>query len=524
MKKIFFISILLFFSVCLYAQIDSETNPDGYQRFYYENGQLSSEGYMENGRPNGYWKNYYPNGKIRSEGKRTNFELDSIWCFYDEEGFLSKKIQYKSGLKHGHSILYQNNKIEDSTVQIMISKELYYEDSKNGISEYYYPETGNLKLSIPFVSDKRHGLAKEYTQSGEIHRILEYYNGFLTESSMVNRKNSEGKKTGKWVDFHPAGQLKTVAYYQNGKLHGTYTEFSKSGEIMKEEQYRNGEILIATEEAAKIKAKLSQTYHSNGKLAYEGAFIDSIPIGLHKIYNENGKLEVAKEFNEIGQITAQGKLSQEGEKDSLWTFYFPDGNIRSKGAFINGKRDGSWQFFFENGNIEQSGEYQLGKPEGEWIWYYPNGKVLRKENYRKGKREGMYYEFKENGDTIQYGEFFDDVQNGKWYLHVGDHTEIGSYELGLKQGEWTHYYNGETIIFRGNYIDNEPDGTHEWFYTNGQPEEIGKYIMGIKDGKWYKYHRDGSIFLIIEYKTVDLYKINGKRWDKVDKMIEKNNK
>ena len=48
-------------SLMLYAQ-KNETDPNGYNKFYYKNGQISSEGYMVNGKPNGYWKNYYPDG------------------------------------------------------------------------------------------------------------------------------------------------------------------------------------------------------------------------------------------------------------------------------------------------------------------------------------------------------------------------------------------------------------------------------------------------------------------------------
>ena len=47
--------------------------------YYFENGQVSSEGYLRNGNPDGYWKSYHRNGKIKSEGNRKEYLLDGIW-------------------------------------------------------------------------------------------------------------------------------------------------------------------------------------------------------------------------------------------------------------------------------------------------------------------------------------------------------------------------------------------------------------------------------------------------------------
>ena len=69
--------LLVLSGICSSAQ-DTITK-DGFQKFYYQNGVLSSEGTMRSGKPDGYWKSYYENGKLKSEGNRKNFELDSLW-------------------------------------------------------------------------------------------------------------------------------------------------------------------------------------------------------------------------------------------------------------------------------------------------------------------------------------------------------------------------------------------------------------------------------------------------------------
>ena len=63
-------------------QIDSI--PNGvYTQFKHANGNVSSEGYLLNGKPEGYWKNYFETGTLKSEGSRKNFKLDGSWKFYD---------------------------------------------------------------------------------------------------------------------------------------------------------------------------------------------------------------------------------------------------------------------------------------------------------------------------------------------------------------------------------------------------------------------------------------------------------
>ena len=59
----------------------AQQTKDGYNKLYYPNGKISSEGTIRNGKPDGYWKNYYENGKLKSEGNRKDFKLDSFGNF-----------------------------------------------------------------------------------------------------------------------------------------------------------------------------------------------------------------------------------------------------------------------------------------------------------------------------------------------------------------------------------------------------------------------------------------------------------
>ena len=98
------ITLLLLF-ICLFYSFGfsqpNDVNPNGYNKFYYSNGKISSEGNMVNGKPDGFWKTYYVDGVLKSIGNRLNFELDSTWLFFNEKGDTTQKIDYKNGKKNG---------------------------------------------------------------------------------------------------------------------------------------------------------------------------------------------------------------------------------------------------------------------------------------------------------------------------------------------------------------------------------------------------------------------------------------
>src|SRR6202012_2084495 len=100
---------------------------DGYNKLYYQNGKISSEGMMRNGKPDGYWKNYYENGKLKSEGNRKDFKLDSLWKFYTPKGLMYLEYTYKTGKKNGFKYTYAPLK-KDSSRGELGAKEYYVND------------------------------------------------------------------------------------------------------------------------------------------------------------------------------------------------------------------------------------------------------------------------------------------------------------------------------------------------------------------------------------------------------------
>ena len=71
---------------------------DGYRKFYYPSGKISSEGNFVNDKPDGTWKSYYENGVLKSEGDRKNTILEGVWKFYDEKGHQSSEHHYSNNI------------------------------------------------------------------------------------------------------------------------------------------------------------------------------------------------------------------------------------------------------------------------------------------------------------------------------------------------------------------------------------------------------------------------------------------
>jgi antitoxin component YwqK of YwqJK toxin-antitoxin module len=469
---------------------------DGYQKFYYPGGVLSSEGLLKNGKPDGYWKSYHENGKIKSEGNRRNWELDSIWKFYNEEGKLILEVNYKAGRKNGKKTSYAD---KETIV------ENFKNDVKDGYTRYYFAD-GRLKLEIPFVNGVEQGFGKEFGADGTIVTLTEYKRGFIVDRLRINRKDQSGLKQGRWYYFYASGSLKMEGTYRNDKKEGYFKEYTEQGDLLRISKYVND---VIQPDAAEIqKLEVENEYYPDGKVRVSSMYRNGIPEGVKREFNPEGKVERAYLFRD-GILIGEGIIREDGNKDGPWKDYYPDGKVKAEGNYDNGKQVGEWKYYHQNGRIEQAGRFsKQGKLEGTWKWYYETGTLAREEHYRNGLKDGLLTENDESGKTIEEGEYVDGLEDGSWFEQLGDSYMRGHYQDGKRTGVWVHYYlfrEGErtdsVVSFRGNFIEDNPDGKHVYYWESGQVKDEGMYVMGKKEGEWYKYNSDGTLFLIITYKN-----------------------
>lgn len=498
--------------------VSQNINPNGYNKFYYENGNIASEGSMRDGRPDGYWKTYSQNGKIKSEGNRKNFELDSLWKFYNGEGKLVTEINYRNGKKEGMKTTWDAD-------GFIVSEESFLNDVKQGESQSYYPpddslsKKGKPKIKTPFDKGKEHGIAYEYDKSGNIITIFEYNYGVLKKQEMINRTDKAGQKQGTWKEFYPGGKIKSETTYQGGKKMGYEKKYTETGSLANIEKFVCDSVV---EEAPEITTKLEvrNEYYEDGAIKRTGTYLAGIAEGIHKEYSPEGKITSAKIYKD-GNLTAEGMMDEAGNMQGEWTEYHPDGKVRGKGIYENGLKTGDWIFYHPNGKLEQKGKYdKKGRPQGLWQWYYESGNLLREETYLNGKREGFMTEWSDAGKDslgnaidpkiITKGEYIDGLKEGRWFFELKDYREEGMYKSDQKDGPWESYYtDSNQLRFAGKFVEGLPDGKHSHYYRDGKLKEEGKYVMGVKDGNWEYFNPDGTLLLTVTFKKDKELKFDG---------------
>jgi len=486
MKKILII-LFLFNSIFAFSQDTSKVV--GFTVFKYENGNISSKGFIKNGKPDGYWKTYYENGILKSEGNRKNFELDSTWKFYSEDGKLILDITYKNGKKNG---------IKTTYLQKEIIKETYLNDIKEGFASYYYADT-TLRLTVKFVKGREQGYAREFSPKGDVISLLEYKNGYLINKENVNRLNSDSLKQGKWVTFYQNGNEKSEGYYKSGIKNGYFKEYSEDGNLVSITKYVDGEIKKDASEIAKLDIKT--IYYSTGQVKSMGSYKDNIKEGVTREYSPEGKIIAAKIYKD-GIVIGDGIVDEQGFKQGPWKEFHDSGELKSVGKYVDGLKIGPWKYYYKNGKIEQTGTYLKNeKPDGEWKWYHDNDSLWKDENYSNGLENGLMTEYSDSGTVITKGEYVDGLEEGPWLYQWGDTRVEGSYKEGGRVGVWKYFYDNGNPSFIGKFLDDNADGKHTYYWDNGKIKEEGLYIMGKREGDWYKFNYDGTLFLTTTYKN-----------------------
>ena len=104
--------------------------------------------------------------------------------------------------------------------------------------------------------------------------------------------------------------------------------------------------------------------------------------GNYNFYYENGNLQSKGEY-------------LDDKKNSDWTEYYENGKIKSKYIYVNDVKNGRCMTYYENGNLEEEGEYSNDKKIGYWTSYCEEGYKFSKSNFKEGKNIADTYWNKE---------------------------------------------------------------------------------------------------------------------------------
>ncbi|MFW6222428.1 MAG: toxin-antitoxin system YwqK family antitoxin [Bacteroidota bacterium] len=501
---ILFTALFMLFAPA-WAQVD--TSHSNYKKFYYDNGQLASEGLIVEGKPNGYWKTYYRDGTLKSEGNRENFKLDSTWKFNRPDGELAMIINYEQGLKDGLRITYSDDEI---------ITEQFKEDIKQGWKKVFFQDS-TLKREVLFENGKKEGYEKVYDREGNIISLMEYDNGFLVSREFINRRDKQGRKQGPWKTFYSDGTIKSAGSYLDGQKHGIFKNYDREGNLENIEKYEKGKKAVRDKSVADY--EIRKNYYPDGSIKTQATYLDGKMDGIRREYDKQGNITGAYVMDQ-GKVVGEGIVDKTGMKQDEWKEYYESGRLKAEGYYKDNRKVGKWIYYFENGEIEQRGEYNDdGKAIGEWRWYYSNGQLRRKEFLNNDIPDGMYKEYTNEGEIWAEGRYIEGLRNGPWIINHLGYKQVGQYNNDVRQGMW-RYYKDDVLVYEGRFEDGLPDGKHVAYWDNGNLRYEGVYNMGEKNGEWNKYTSDGQLFLVITYQFGEEIKYDNKKIELPEKEVK----
>ena len=460
-----------------------------YKKFYFESGNLSSEGYLSKNIPEGKWISYYQNKQIKSVGYWKNAQLDSTWLFYDSTGNLILKENYSENLKEGFSI-------EFDTTGYIKKQTQYKKGVKNGLEKIFFDHSELIKFTTIYDNGKKNGETLEYNKNQKIITILNYNKGLLSKKEEINRYDSDGNKQGIWKDFHENGKIKKEVIYFHGKKDGFEKIYDKKGKIQELQSYNNG---IESKNEISLGVVYNKVVLNNNNYLL-GVVENNLKQGLFKELNSNDEV-ISYRFYKNDTLFYKGNYDSLNNKTGKWIYYWGNGNIMIEGEYFQNLKTKEWKYYYKNGNIQQKGTYIKNLPNGLWEWWYDGKRKRRTEEYLNGRENGIVNEYDTNGVIITYGEYVYGEREGEWYYIMNDYKEKGNYIGGMKTGKWKKIYlNKNQIKFSGEYINDTPIGKHIEYFPNGIIRKIGKYRDGEKEGEWKIYNQKGEIILTQLFK------------------------
>ena len=413
-------------------------------------------------------------------------EHDGVWLYYNDEGVLYLKEEYKNGTIVALESFGSDNvaieKYGDLTGTFPFK--IYYptgelkqkgsfQDGKMHGQFLRYWRNGNLKQEETYDMNKQVGVQKSYYINGHImseedygqgesyHSYKSYYvHGSVESEGLLYNGNKEYI----WSFYKPNGDLDQQANYVEGRLQGWFVEYADSVHVSSKVKYEQG------------KACKRLSFNEQGEVYQVLDFLKGDDYAL---------------FTEDSVIIFSGNYVNASFEDTL-KWYYSDGTFDAYAEIENDAREGNYLSYSRLGNLDKQGKYSHGKRCGEWNNYYKGGALQSKFYYVDGDLDS----------TETY------------YSATGEVTLQRYYKSGVQSGPQSFYNeNGEPLL-RINYLDDEmvsyqsPEGK-EW----GEPVKIvdgnehietyfpnGKVAMTVSlkgflfDGELLSYYSNGQVF------------------------------
>jgi antitoxin component YwqK of YwqJK toxin-antitoxin module len=223
-----------------------------------------------------------------------------------------------------------------------------------------------------------------------------------------------------------------------------------------------------------------------------------------------------------GNVESKGQFIN-GETAGIWEFYFETGGIKMRGIVRQNSNYGLWEYFYENGVKSMEGVIQGKSKEGDWKIYYESSELKETGRFMDNKRNGFWRTYFEDGTIKGEIEYVEDVGRYTEYFHSGKklgegpktgsrntglwryYTEAGTleseglYEYGKKVGEWKYYFPSGKVSCIGYFTNDEPSGRWNYYFEDGKLSSSGVYMDGKRNGYWSSINPNGTVKSEINY-------------------------
>ena len=160
-----------------------------------------------------------------------------------------------------------------------------------------------------------------------------------------------------------------------------------------------------------------------------------------KDYYKSGELQ----FEGISTTNSE-PLNLEGS--AIW--YYGNGNISQKAAYINNVNNDSLIEYYDDGAIKSYSFYKDGKLENSQVQYYPDGSIAAKAGYINGELNGQILKYSAPGELGYKAE----------------------YENGVLNGEYEYYYSGNRLYIKGTAVNGYNEGICYDYFKDGKVQKV----------------------------------------------------
>ncbi len=143
---------------------------------YFTNGQLESSTNFKNNQKHGEYTSFWENGEMSSRGFFNDGKMDSIWKFWDSNGNIEGISNWRKDLKHGKWTAFYNSG--------QIKQESNFKEGNLEGFQFEYHQNGSKALQAEWANGKRCGTWRYWDKNGTL--VIEEY--YVTD-------NLVGKKT-----------------------------------------------------------------------------------------------------------------------------------------------------------------------------------------------------------------------------------------------------------------------------------------------------------------------------------------